>query len=527
VAALSEAAQENIGNREEGDSRPHARDRIAVIDLGFNSLKLVCYEPDEKDTYRAYRVEDCKVRLGENFDKEGELAKPAMERTLTALGLFRDILSVETIRTVLPMVTNTVRNAANGPSFLATVKESTGIELNFLTGEGEALLSYLGAALSTGIRTGVFFDIGGGSLEIAYAENSRVRQIYSLPVGALRMTYQFARPDGTISGRNYDRLERYVTRLLPTRRALGIHEDAELVGMGGTLRAMVRFHQQLKSYPLKKIHGYRMNYRTVDIISTEILSQTVKELRKTGVFNKARAQTITAGACVVELLVRRLGFSSVVASSQGLREGALLMYTGNPAFSLKAKIDRTMVERTAVSVLEERDTAGEVKLLGSLGYLDAHEQALLSKRGELWRGVSPTIDLDGLFMQLLSSDTSLSHPDQLLMALAILRSRNERISRRLELAYEIMLPKRHEKLIERLSAFNDMLDFVKSTGAEISTGPLREGITLDLTGMERAPESLLAEISERIWEAAGIPLRCRLSHHRMTLSPMHSGRLQR
>lgn len=527
MANLSKVAEENLVNREPQATGNSVAGRIAVIDIGFNSLKLVCYEVDRKGDYGAYRVEDFKTRLGEDFDKHGAIAKAAMDRTLNSLSLFKDILSVEGIGTVLPMMTSAVRQASNRQTFLENALATTGFKINSLTGESEALLSYLGAMQSTGVKHGIFFDIGGGTLEIVYARDQKVRKIMSLPVGALRMTYEFARPDGSISGRSYDRLEKYLTKVLPTRKSLGFDDDAELVGVGGTFRAMVRFHQQVSNYPLKKIHMYRMNYRSVDIITSEIRGRAVKELRKTGVFNKARAQTITAGACVVEMLIRRLGFKTVLASSQGLREGAVVMYTKDRSDLLAGRVERQAIERIAGSVILEREQefTRPVRLLSSLGYLDDREQTTLSRRDELWKGVSPSANIDTWFMQLLHSDTSLSHTDQLLMSLAILKSRNERISGRLERTYEMLLPKRHERTVERLSAFNDLLDFLRSTGTDISGNPLRDGITLDVSSMKAPPENLMALISDHLWEAAKIPVKYLLPNHKVPTGSMHMAKV--
>src|SRR6185503_11466657 len=177
--------------------------RVAVIDLGFNSVKLVNYDVAKDGTFRTYQQEGIKVRLGEGLHKTGYLGKEQVYRTIKALRIFRDIINFGSIRHVLPVATSAVREAGNREDCLKQVRSETGFQFKVLSGQEEGLYSYVGALRATCIPTTLFFDLGGGSLELVYTENYRIKKIKSYPLGALRMSNMFGEQNGTISKRNY------------------------------------------------------------------------------------------------------------------------------------------------------------------------------------------------------------------------------------------------------------------------------------------------------------------------------------
>ena len=137
-----------------------------MIDLGFNSIKLVNYYVNPDNSYKAYEQQGIRVRLGANLRETGLLSRESINSTINALKLFRDKINSQSINYVVAVATSAVREAANKDDFLREVYQKTRFQFRVLSGKEEALFSYLGAIKSTCIRTAVFFDLGGGSLEI-------------------------------------------------------------------------------------------------------------------------------------------------------------------------------------------------------------------------------------------------------------------------------------------------------------------------------------------------------------------------
>ncbi|MGB6674355.1 MAG: hypothetical protein WBE34_18150, partial [Candidatus Nitrosopolaris sp.] len=300
--------------------------KVSVIDLGFNSTKLVNYYVDHNSSYKAYHQEGAKVRLGQDLAQTGVLAQEPMKRTIDILRLFRDIVDFQSIKHVVPVATSAVREATNGTEFLGQVFQETGFRFKVLSGKEEALYSYLGALRSTCIPTALFFDLGGGSLELVYTENFKIKNFMSLPLGGLRLSQAFRDSDGAFSKKNYSKMEERVFEALPDRKGLDISLDVALVGVGGTLRAIARYDQETSMYPLDKIHNYKIDLERISLINRMFRKMTSSEIAKIDAVSTSRAETITAGSCVIKQLMEKLEFESVAVSAQGLREGVLSAY---------------------------------------------------------------------------------------------------------------------------------------------------------------------------------------------------------
>ena len=171
--------------------------KVSIIDLGFNSAKLVNYYVNRNNnSFKAYEQEGAKVRLGQGLHDSGILGREPIQRTIHTLKLFRDIINFQCIKSVLSIATSAVREANNKNDFLHEVLQNTGFRFRVLSGKEEALYSYLGALQSTCIPTALFFDLGGGSLELVYTENFKIKKFISLPLGGLRLSQTFRDSDG-------------------------------------------------------------------------------------------------------------------------------------------------------------------------------------------------------------------------------------------------------------------------------------------------------------------------------------------
>jgi len=149
--------------------------KISIIDIGSNTIKLMIY-----------------VRLGESLAFSDSLSEQSILKSIDVLLLYRDIIRLESANKVVCVGTSAVRESKNGKYFIDQVLKKTGFEVRVLGGEEEAYYSYLGASMATCIPNGLFFDLGGGSLELVYTEAFKVKKAQALPLGALRLTRTFS-----------------------------------------------------------------------------------------------------------------------------------------------------------------------------------------------------------------------------------------------------------------------------------------------------------------------------------------------
>ena len=214
--------------------------KISIIDLGYNSIKLANYKV-QRGLYKAYFQEGIKVKAGDDLVTTGNIARKSIQRTVDALKMFRDIIKFESIEHVIPVATSAVREAGNREKFLKELKEETEFQFRVLSEEEEALYSYMGALNSICIPTSLFFDLGGGSLEIVYTENFNVKKLVSLPFGVLRLSQKYGISNSQYTmfdKKGYEKMNDYIIKNLPSRKDLNLSPDTSLIGVGGTLRAI-------------------------------------------------------------------------------------------------------------------------------------------------------------------------------------------------------------------------------------------------------------------------------------------------
>ena len=412
--------------------------KASVIDLGYNSIKLVNYNIIQKNSnYRSYYDKSIRVKLGEDMHKTNLLRSDAMDRTIECIKYFSDIINIESIEHVLPFATSAVREAENKKIFLKKVEEQTGIKFKILSSEQEAFYSYVGALNSLCIPNCLFFDLGGGSLELVYTENYKIKKIVSLPLGSLKLTQKFfsntteKNSDKEFIEKSYLKLHNYLLESLPSKKDLGIGIDSiTLVGVGGTLRALARYDQLIKEYPLKKLQNYNLDYNSLSIIRNHLLSMSTKEIAAIDVIGSNRAETINIGLYIVYLLMSKLHFQNLIISTNGIREGMMfdfvrsLKNSANSVLNSKTrniKFDKSPLENC------EKMSKSSIRLpifinqLLSLEIVNSYEYDILKKAILYLPKISNTVSYLGKFYLLLDEDIpNINHKQQVILALSLI-----------------------------------------------------------------------------------------------------------
>jgi len=321
---------------------------VSVLDLGFNSAKLATYHVDDKLRFVLSSQEDAKVKLGEELDATGFLGDPQMERMLNVLKLFRQVLEFEMPRYVLPIATSAVREAANRDEFLRRAEEILGFGFRVVSEEEEALLSYVGAASNLRHPTGIYFDLGGGTLAMVYVEGFRVKKVMCLPLGARRLTYLYANgsKEWVFDKKGYGKMLDHVCNLVSGIK-LPPGRGARLVGVGGTVRALARYRRsKVKS---RSMGEDSLTAREVARDAGEFYRMKRRELLSLSSVGRGRAETMQAGSCVVNQLIKVVGARELIASPYGLREGALTLFLHDRRWFKSKKLEASAVDRLLAS----------------------------------------------------------------------------------------------------------------------------------------------------------------------------------
>mgnify|MGYP000043385889 CR=1 FL=1 len=295
--------------------------RVAVIDLGSNTAKMVAVEYEPSRRYRVIDQLREVVRLSEGMGHDLVLRADAMERALATLTTFSDYCRAAGIDRVIASATSAVRDAVNGPAFVGRVALETGIELTTLSGEEEAAYGVLAVANSTRYEDAVVLDLGGGSVQLSLMRERRSHAGRSWPFGAVRATERFLGqepPKKKAIKALRDAVRDEVGPWLETQHPLS---DVPWVGMGGTLRNLANAWQKHVQHPLDLLHEYELPREALSHWAETLPDMDLSERASVPGLNADRADIVVAGAVVLDEIASLAGLRSITMSGEGLREG--------------------------------------------------------------------------------------------------------------------------------------------------------------------------------------------------------------
>ena len=393
-----------------------------------------------------------------------------MSRAIDTLQVFRDIIQLNPIKSVLPIATSAVREARNKDVFLNEVSKETGFNFKILSEREEALYSYVGAIKSLHIPDSLFFDIGGGSLEIVYAERFKIKKVISLPLGALRLTNQFDGKRGKFTEKNLKDLKRYIWNLLPGKKDLDMSKNTKLVGVGGALRALARYEQRVSLYPLDKIHNYKISRKSLDYAISGLSKMNSDDISKIPVLGSSRAETIIAGSYVIETLMEKYDFSELHVSNHGLREGALSIFLEDPKAYNDSSLTAEQIRRT-IGIDDQRSASQEKETflnnLLSIKLISKRERKILENAEKIMLERSSFSSPQSVFYSIMDEDIPLDHNDHLVLGLSLVHARHAKTSDWLFARYRTILSQQDKVSMKKISALIILRKILERTKSKI------------------------------------------------------------
>jgi len=298
--------------------------RLGVLDVGSNTvhLQVVDASPGARPNPNINHKED--LRLAEYLSADGfisaegaRLLREAIKRALAAAK------SAE-IDELLPFATSALREAVNGAEIISRINADFEIDLQVLSGEDEARITFLAARRWYGWSSGrlLMVDIGGGSLELAVGVNEVPDVALSLPLGASRLTKDYLQGDPFTkkSIRNLrDHIERDIAEILPT---IVQHQDSDRsIATSKTLRTLARICGDW-------VDGNGKNLRIDSLrkITPRLAEMSQEDRAELPGVSNTRAKQITAGAFVAEAVMRNLDIDELEICPWALREGIVLKW---------------------------------------------------------------------------------------------------------------------------------------------------------------------------------------------------------
>lgn len=311
-------------------ARAPQRLRVAAIDVGTNSIRLVVAESDPRSTFRV--IEDVKetTRLGSGLYFSGQLKLDAVRASIRALQRMKAIAQGHHVARIRVAATAAVRDAANGAAFVELVKRRCGLTLETIDSEQEARLAHSSVAHAFDLsheRVAVV-DIGGGSTEVVFSAYGFVDAIAKLPLGAVHLTEAYSSPAG--DGRyRFEAMQRAIEQALAAGLPAGGVDAGLIIGTGGTFTTLAKMSLRRGligrddgRLPFN-LRGYGLDYTEVKLLLDWLGNMSLTERRSVPGISSRRAEIIVAGVAILERLMNRLRVRRVCVHDGGIRDGLL------------------------------------------------------------------------------------------------------------------------------------------------------------------------------------------------------------
>jgi exopolyphosphatase / guanosine-5'-triphosphate,3'-diphosphate pyrophosphatase len=323
--------------------------RVAAIDCGTNSVRLLIADltssadpergrapaspahPDPPrpltDLAREMRI----VRLGEGVDRTGRLSAAALDRTMTALREYADLISEAKPEAVRMVATSATRDAANSREFTERVTQVLGVAPEVISGDEEARLSFTGATrelAGTPLAAQdccpppyLVTDIGGGSTEFILGGPAGVDGARSVNIGCVRLTERHLHGDPPPGGEVAAATRDVSAALDLAAEAVPAGHARTLIGLAGSVTTVAGIALGLDHYDSARIHHSRVPAAQVHQIAGDLLAMTRADRAAIPVMHPGRVDVIGAGALILDQIMTRFGFAEVLVSEHDILDG--------------------------------------------------------------------------------------------------------------------------------------------------------------------------------------------------------------
>lgn len=298
--------------------------RLGVLDVGSNTVHLQVMDasPGARPNPTVNNKEE--IRLAEYLSADGYISAEGARLLREAIKKSLEVLEISKAEELLPFATSALREAKNGNEIIARINEDFKIDLQVLSGEDEAKITFLAARRWFGWSSGrlLMVDIGGGSLEMAVGVNEVPDVALSLPLGASRLTKSHLEGDPFTRKsvrllRDY--IEDNIAEILPTM--LQHQETDRAIATSKTLRTLARICGDWIDG-----HSKKLRIDSLRKVLPKLLEMSQEQRGELPGVSNARARQITAGALVAEGVMRNLDIDELEICPWALREGIVLKW---------------------------------------------------------------------------------------------------------------------------------------------------------------------------------------------------------
>jgi exopolyphosphatase / guanosine-5'-triphosphate,3'-diphosphate pyrophosphatase len=300
--------------------------RLGVLDVGSNTVHLLVVDAHHGAAPVPAHSHKTAMRLAELIVDGEKVSRTGIDALVSFVHSAQEVAEDFGVTEMMAFATSAIREAANGDDVLREVRDRTGVDLQVLSGEDEARLTFLAVRRWYGWSSGrlLVLDIGGGSLEIAVGTDEVPDVAVSVPLGAGRLTRAFlgrdpAKPEEVRAARKHARAA--IAEVAGRVGRAG--EPRHVVATSKTFRSLARIAGAAPSSegPFVRRHLDRHDLRAW---VPKLAAMSERERADLPGVSAGRAPQLLAGAIVAEAAMDLLGVERLEIAPWALREGVIL-----------------------------------------------------------------------------------------------------------------------------------------------------------------------------------------------------------
>ena len=297
--------------------------RYAAIDIGSNSTRMLAADVTPGVPPRILAQDRQVTRLGESVFRSGAVSEEAITLACTVLARMAEQYRKLDVVGVRAVATAAIRDTRNPAEFLERTSQAVGTPVETISGREEARLIHLGVASRWPHphKRLLLIDIGGGSAEIVAAEDGRMREAVSKPLGALRLREMFVEADPP-APLELHRMQEYIEeKLLGLAERFGPGPWDRAIATSATASAVVCAVNRIPRARRDEADRHRASAAEVRKLQAKLTLLDVAGRRKVTGIGPSRAEIIVPGTMVLRVLLETFELPSVYFSLAGVRDG--------------------------------------------------------------------------------------------------------------------------------------------------------------------------------------------------------------
>jgi len=344
-------------------------ERIALIDVGSNTVRLVIFNIDTDSFYDMNELQNIKVpaRLVQ-YVEDGRMSDEGIQILIGLLESYLKIIEKYDVDRLIAVATAAVRNSSNVKEIVNQVEEKTGLKLDVISEEQEAYFGNYAVRYTFNIYDGISVDIGGGSTEVTLFKNKEVVASHSFPFGAVSLMNQFFKDKGHANKKAIKETRKHVRSAFKEVDWLS-NNRVPLIGVGGSARNLAEVYQLQNDYPIAGIHGYSMEPEWVDETLSIFTALNEEQMGSLDGLSQDRKDTIIPATLVFEQLIDIIDAPAFVLSNRGLREGIIIQYlndTHNEPYGLYSVPQQQVIRLSSQYNIQEIATNQRITIADML-----------------------------------------------------------------------------------------------------------------------------------------------------------------